>query len=154
MLIAKRSLQKQLTGVSEWATAEIVRGLDTPHLRQLAGTTGTENPFELEELFDRTITELGIDKPSRKQAILVYAQELARDYLDGKTSKEFLLKELCQFCIATDYMRELYPFYELCWTFDDLKEQVFSFYRNDATRENFEEILGTEIEKLLSSPEK
>ena len=151
MLIAKRGLQKLLgSEASEWATDQLVQGRDTPHLRQLAGTTGSENSFELQDLFDRALHELGLSVPSREQAILLYAQELARDYLEGKATREHLLHELCQLCISTGYMRDIYPFYWLRWTHDDLKERVFSTYRKDATRENFEELLRAEIATLLT----
>jgi hypothetical protein len=80
---------------------------------------------------------------------LVYSQELARDYLESRITSECLLQELCQLCISTDYMKALYPFYLLRWTHDDLKTQVFSFYRQDATRENFDVLLRAEVEKLV-----
>ena len=150
-LIAKRSLQKDIgSAAPDWATDQLVQGRDTPHLRQLAGATGSENAFELEELVDRSLHELGLSIPSRERAVLVYSQELARDYLDSRITSEYLLQELCQLCISTDYMKPLYQFYLLRWTHDDLKTQVFSFYLRDATRENFDMLLRAEVEKLVS----
>lgn len=53
----------------EWATQQVAQGRDPPHLRQLASTTGAENTFEVEELFDRTARELGLAIPSPDEAI-------------------------------------------------------------------------------------
>src|SRR5262249_31743710 len=97
MIVARRALGRPfLKDAAEWALGQLVSGRDTRHLRQLAGATGSENAFELEELFDRTIRELGVAAPSKKAAVMLYAQELAREYLLGQVSREALLEELCQ----------------------------------------------------------
>ena len=119
-------------------------------MRQLAGATGTENAFELEELLDRALHELGLDIPSPERAVLLYSQELARDHLDGRIASDELLQELCQLCIDTGYMKPLWPFYLLYWARDDLETEVFSFHRRDATRESFDALLEAEVEKLVN----
>ena len=83
-LLIRRGLQKRLgREVADWATDQLVRGVDTPHLRQLAGVSGAEGQGELEDLFDRTSRELGLETPSPEEAVALYAQGLARDYLAG-----------------------------------------------------------------------
>ena len=152
MLIARRGMHRALgADAAEWATQQLAQVCDTPHLRQLAGTTGAENTFELEDLFDRTTRELGLSIPSPDHAIVDYARELTRDYLDQRVGREQLLHELCDLCIQTDYKKELYPFYLLRWTHDDLEEKKFSFYLRDATRDNFDSLLRAEIDNLLAS---
>ena len=150
-LLVRRSLQKRLgREVADWATEQLVNGVDTPHLRQLAGVAGTEDQGELGELFDRTSRELGLEAPSPKEAIGLYAQGLARDYLAGTVTRDALLRALCQLCIDTDYRRDLYPFYLLRFAQEDLQEGSFSFYRRDVTRENFDAILRQDIDTLLT----
>ena len=152
MLLAMRSLQRSLgTLAAEWATTQLSEGKDTPHLRQLAGVSGTENPFELEELFDRAVRELGIAVPERNEALALYARELAQQYLDGTITRDYLLRFLSDLCVETDYSRELYPFYLLRWTLEDLEDQGSSFYIAHATRDNFDGLLHTEIDRLLAS---
>ena len=93
MIVAKRSLHNRLgSDAAEWATDQLSKGFDSPHLRQLAGFTGRENPFELENTLDRTLAELGISTLSRKAAVVLYAQELAREFDFGVTSRELLLR--------------------------------------------------------------
>jgi hypothetical protein len=150
-LLIRRSLQKRLgREIADWATEQLVRGLDTPHLRQLAGVSGTEGQGELEDLFDCTSRELGLEMPSPETAIGLYAPGLARDYLSGTIAQEKFLNELCQLCIDTDYRRDLYPFYLLRFAHEDLQEGSFSPHRHDVTRENFDAILRQEIDTLLA----
>lgn len=134
----------------EWAIEQLVAGRDSRYLRQLAGTTDADHYAEVEDLFDRTLRELGIDALDPNSAVTLYAQEFTREYLTGRVSRESLLRELCKLCIATGYDRRIYPFYLLRWTLEDLNEQEFSFYRQDVTRENFDEVLQFEIKALLS----
>ena len=151
-LLIRRSLQKRLgRELADWATEQLVQGLDTPHLRQLAGVSGTEGQGELEDLFDRTTRELSLTIPPPDAAIGLYARALVRDYLAGGVDREALLLELCQLCIDTDYRRDLYPFYILRFAHWDLQEGTFAYHRHDVTRENFDEKLREEIDKLLAS---
>ena len=150
-LLIRRSLQKRLgREIADWATEQLVQGCDSPHLRQLAGVSGTEDQAELEELFDRTSRELGLVTPSPDAAISLYAQGLARDYLANTVTQEKLLDELFQLCIDTDYRRDLYPFYLLRFAREDLQDSKVSFYRLDVTRENFDEVLRREVDTFLS----
>ena len=150
MIVAKRSLQAHLgSDAADWATDQLSKGLDSPYLRQLAGFTGQENPFELEDAIDRTLGELGINTLSPGAAVELYAWELAREFKAGASSRELFLRELCHLYINTDYPRALMPFYHLRWTLDDIKEQGWSFYCHEATSENFDELLKQEIAILL-----
>jgi ribosomal protein S18 acetylase RimI-like enzyme len=151
-LVIKRSLRKWLGwDVADWATEQLVHGFDTPHLRQLAGVSGSEGQSELEELFDRASRELGLRAPSPETAIGLYAQSLARDYVAGAVTQQKFLDELCQLCIDTDYRRDLYPFYLLRFAREDLQDSETSFHRLDVTRENFDTILRQEVDTLLGA---
>jgi hypothetical protein len=150
-LLAMRSLQRSIGAMAgEWATLQLMEGKDTPHLRQLAGATGAENRFELEELFDRTLHELGIVVPLRDEAIASWARELARDYLSGSITRRYFLHTVSDLCVEGDYSRQIFPFYLLRFTLEDLEYDGFSFHRADATKENFEDLLRSEIERLLA----
>ncbi|HEY2711218.1 MAG TPA: hypothetical protein VGI60_01790 [Chthoniobacterales bacterium] len=150
-VLAMRSLQRSLgPKAGEWATGQLMEGKDTPHLRQLAGATGAENRFELEELFDRTLHELGIVMPSRDEAIASWARELARDYLGAHITRRDFLHMVSDLCVESDYSRQIFPFYLLRFTLENLDYDGFSFHRADATKENFDALLGAEIERLLA----
>jgi hypothetical protein len=153
MLLARLGLGKSLgADARDWAIEQLVAGRDSRNLRQLAGTTDADDSGTVADLFARALPELGVDVPEPKVARVLYAQEVAREYLAGSLPRETLLRELCSLCIATDYTRELYPFYLLRWTLDDLTNQGFSFYRQDVTTENFNDVLHNEVNALLSMP--
>ena len=152
MIIAKRGMRWSLAAdAGEWATEQLAQGRDTPHLRQLAGTTGVENGFELDELFDRVAREMGLVVPSPEEAVAAYARERVRDFVDQRVTRQQLLHELCHLCISTDYKTAIYPFYLLRWAQDDLEEKGFSPHRWDVTHENFDALLKAEIDILLAS---
>ena len=155
MLLARLGLGKRLDAdAREWAIEQLIDGRDSRNLRMLAGTTDADDSGVITDLFGRALRELGIDLPDPNTAPLLYAQELAREYLAGGLPRGFLLRELCALCIAKNYTRPLYPFYLLRWTLDDLIDQGFSFHRRDVTMENFNDVLNVEINALLSTSPK
>ena len=152
MIMAKRALSARLgADAAKWACAMLESGSDTPHLRMVAGTTGHENTFELDELVDRALKELNFSVPSKNTGLVLYAQELAQDYLNSGISRDELLQTICQLCIDTDYFKPLYPFYILRWAWDDLQDEDFSPHRQDVNRANFEDTLRSEIKALLET---
>jgi hypothetical protein len=151
-LLVRRSLGIRLgSDAADWATEQLVRGVDTPHLRQLAGETGNEDRSEMEELFDHTARELGITPPPRDEAIHLHARFLMQDYLAGRIDREALLVPLSDLCIDTDYRRDLYPFYLLRFALWDLQVDGYTFHREGVTRENFDEKLREEIDTFLAN---
>jgi hypothetical protein len=155
MIIARRALGKPLAADAvEWASEQLMAGHDTPHLRQLAGATGAENVFELEELFDRTARELGVVVPPAEGAVVLYAQERAREYLHGEVTRGLLLEDLCQLFTDHPNLSLLRPFFLLRWTHFDFKHSDNSHYYDGATKENFEQLLRSEIAALLAASHK
>lgn len=153
MLLAKRGLNEQLGNeAAEWAVTQLELGFDGKYLRQLAGVLGDENPFELAELFDRCVRELGLRSPKAESTVLVYAQEMCEVFAQGVIGRDYLVYRLYCLCIADHMRRELLPFYLLHFTLEDLKERGFSFYRREATPENFDRLLQEEIDKLMALP--
>ena len=150
MMVAKRSLHKTLESVADWATDILVQGRDTFHIRRIAGFTGQENPFEVEETFDRALQELGIALPDDEEAAILYAQELAREFLDGIISRRLFLKKMSQHCVSSDYPWELCPLNNLRWSFEDIEQGYESHEYNGATAENFDEIFDLEVRRLLN----
>jgi uncharacterized protein (DUF2267 family) len=72
MILAKRSLNERLgIEAADWAIAQLELGFDGKYLRQLAGTSGDENPFELDELFDRCAREQNLQRPRRESLVIL-----------------------------------------------------------------------------------
>jgi hypothetical protein len=59
----------------EWAAAMLTAGHDTPHLRRLAGLLSPVNAFEVAELRDRALDELGFAPTAPDVALRQFAAE-------------------------------------------------------------------------------
>lgn len=68
----------------EVATDLLVRGVDSPALRELAGAS-PDDFWAVKALFEQTLRELGIDEPADEQAALwSLAREAAREIVQGE----------------------------------------------------------------------
>jgi hypothetical protein len=78
-LFARRALESRTPDdLVEWAVSELVDGLDTPHLRILAGLTKPLYWSEVEEIFARALEELGLSEPSSVESLWRYALFIAQ----------------------------------------------------------------------------
>lgn len=59
-------------------------GLETESILILAGLCKNDNPFEIQEYFDKALEELNIRLPEKKQAALIYAIGLIEEIEKGK----------------------------------------------------------------------
>ena len=59
-------------------------GLSTDSLIILAGMSENDNPFEIQEYFDKTLIELNIELPKRRQAAISYAIGLIEEIESGE----------------------------------------------------------------------
>ena len=59
-------------------------GLDSESLVILAGLSTNDNPFEIQEYFDKSIEELNIELPEKRQAAIIYAIGLIEEIVKGK----------------------------------------------------------------------
>ena len=68
-------------------------GLDSESLVILAGLSTNDNPFEIQEYFDKSIEELEIEIPEKRQAALIYAVGLIEEIVNGKLQ---IIKGICE----------------------------------------------------------
>jgi hypothetical protein len=66
----------------DWATDQIVAGQDSPRLRILAGLSGNDRE-ETEAYFVKALAELGIPLPDRRECLVQYCGDVAREILAG-----------------------------------------------------------------------
>jgi ribonuclease D len=83
-MAALHTLGKLLTeDLPEAGTQALVEGKDSPSLRQLAGSTST-NAFELEELLQRSLEELGLPPATKQEALRAMARYRAEQIVRGE----------------------------------------------------------------------
>ena len=134
----------------DWAVAQLEAGRDSPHLPVLAGEIAPFNYFEMSQLLDTVLRELGLELPrDDDSALRSYARERVLAAVAGSVSVSTVLSELAQLCIEFDYPRPLYDFYLLHWAKSDLQEQEVQWYWPDADRENIDSIISSHFETWL-----
>lgn len=98
----------------DWAVDLLVRGYDTPALRQLAGESEPFDSYEIEKLLKRAFRDLNVIIPEEQKAaqvLLVSAR--IRQLLAGEASSKETMSELLQLYYAFDEPKELFDFYLL-----------------------------------------
>jgi hypothetical protein len=97
----------------DWAVTMLIEGRDAPHLRMLAGQERPYNHFELANLRDRALDELGEGRGFRDQAVRLYARERLQAAIAGHADLPTEVAVVAQLCIENDYARDLFDFYLL-----------------------------------------
>ena len=113
----------------------------TLYVARLAGMLPPFNHFEIADLRDRALAELGIVNISQDEAVHNYAVELLSAALDGDMDLIEAVAVIAQLCIGNDYQRDLYDFYLLNNAHEDLKHDDVQWYWADATRQNIVSII-------------
>ena len=109
----------------------LTEGLESESLIILAGLSETDNSFEIEHYFKKTISELSIELPDKYSASIELAQFYADLIIDRKLDPILGVKEMiwkcfynCDFGEDKKYTMDNIGFeavYGLYWTYDDLK---------------------------------
>lgn len=124
-----------------WATSLLEDGYDSPSLRVLAGFVPGENSnFEVGSYLLKSLDELNIPILEEADAIKAYAYEILTGLVNHEITKEKALRLLADICIEKESM-ELYDFYLLHFSLDDLKASPFAYHWKWATRENIDQII-------------
>jgi hypothetical protein len=76
------------------AVRGLEEGLDTPSLRILAGMKASDYPSEIQHYFQRSIEELNIVLPDKRQAALEYALSIVQETLEGSKDVISGMKEI------------------------------------------------------------
>ena len=126
-------------------------GLDTKHLRTLAGWVPPFNQFEIAALRDRALEELGYssddDDPARQ-----FSVELLRDGLSGRLEMHDALRRIRDLSVALDYRRDLFDFYLLSHAWDDIIVMDAQGYWPSASRDNIADIARIQAIAFVHSP--
>ncbi len=139
----------------DWATGMLARGYDGRRLAVLAGMSGPLNHFELADLRDAALAELGVPPAVREHGLQAYACELLRRVRDAAPGWEAALAELRRLCIDHGYCDDLYDFYLLDFAHTDLAQDGVQRYWDLADGEDLDEVIrrkaGAYIEAAAAS---
>ncbi len=135
----------------DWAGEMLVLGEDSRSLRILASLENQAPTYEAEGYFFRSLTELGIERPSREQAILGYAVELARSIIEEQINSELGVRMLYRVCVAAEYPREMIIWYELDDALDSLAYGHYPYTYPSLASENIDSVVKHEAENFIAA---
>jgi hypothetical protein len=107
----------------KWSYCLIENNVSSPSLHIIASFSFSENVFEVEAYFHRTLKELKIQEPSFETSARSYIILLAREILQANESEMFDLAKRI-FCIVgteLSYPNDLLEWYEISEMVDRLK---------------------------------
>jgi hypothetical protein len=116
----------------------------------LAGMAPSDDPRELDLVFERALKDLGIRSVAGDAAIKLYVAEMLAAYLRGEATTRDLLEYLQGVCVARDHARYLHDFYLLHFALIDLERYGDQHYWPSATRKNVHEIVRTTAQSWLA----
>jgi hypothetical protein len=115
----------------------------------LAGMSPPFNHFEMADLRNRALQEIGLSSISRADGLRIYAAEIAYDALCGRAEALTTLRELNRISIEVDYPSELSDLYLLYYAWDDLLTYNEQWYWPGATRDNIAEIAHEALRRFV-----
>lgn len=133
----------------DWAGAMLVAGHDTPHLRQLAGLLLPVNAFEVAELRDRALEELGYAPLAVDDAMRQFAAEYLTEVLRGTPDLEAVLlffKDLFVYVGLSGCLKDLYLLHHAR---ERLQAEDVQFYWPGATRANIDDVIKQRMMKFI-----
>lgn len=140
-ILARRALEKACGGECvEWAITMLEQGYDSRSLRILASSDPPFNHFELAELRERALEDVGAPIES-EHALTTFAADILRAGLAGERRLWEAVVHVKDLCIDADYARELYPFYLLAFAAEDLEHEPVQWYWEGASRSNIDQII-------------
>lgn len=151
-ILADKALQQPCgQACVDWAISMLEQGRDGGYLSMLASMAPPFNHFEVAELRDRSLQELGVAEVSDAEAITRYATETLRLAASGAIELEPALAIVKDLCVATDYSDDLHDFYLLYFAYTDLQESEVQWYWEGATRSNIESIVRERAQAYLAA---
>ena len=124
-----------------WAMEMMEVGFENENLFILAGISKPYNQFELQDLTTKILTELNLEFTNQNLVIKNYVYYLISNSIYKTETYLETLLELKNICIELNLEHNYMNFYLLYFAKDDLVEQEYQHYWNDANRENIDEII-------------
>jgi hypothetical protein len=124
-------------------------GLDTPSLLILAGLSKNENLHEIDQYFKKTLGELKLELPGKRQAAFEYALGIVDEVIEGKKNiidgtREIIWKALSSYDFNSADKEYVYDsisiskVYGLYYEYDDLTNGLVKQLPSDKTDEQLQ----------------
>ena len=98
----------------DWAVACLESDLDTKNVRILSSLGKSTSPSEVEDYFNRSLHDLGLTMPDRRQCLVEYARGVAQQIVSGDVSPLDGCGQIYRVVRALDFPHEM-----IAWLFLD-----------------------------------
>ncbi len=129
----------------DWALEMVMAGFESEHLIILAGLTLDTNRFEFDDIVNRALKELSLDKATKDEIVYAYVYYLVSEAIEGNISKRKVLRELRDLCQNRDYDEELFKFYLLYYALDELENLGVQSYWNNGDNNDIDIEIDNEL---------
>ena len=134
----------KLSSMPDAAVQALIEGFDSPSLRVLAGESGNNsNLFEIKELLQRTISELGLSLPSENEAAHILIRHWAERIVNGS----ILPQEGARHILLDIYHRTEHPSEKIVGDSLGLATLLGLVYEYDSLQDGFIEYEGRPLSK-------
>ena len=133
----------------DWAIEMIEAGFESENLYMLAGHSKPYNSFELGELTNCVLKDLGLDYSNHDSTTKNYVYYLIKESIDRPATYLKTLSELCNICRELNYDERYMNFYFLYYAKDELKLFNVQFYWDGADRNNIDKIIAEQFNNWI-----
>lgn len=139
-------------GWIDWAVDQLAKGSTSDALCSLAAQTPPFNTFEIPELVDEALRDLGAPSiPTEAKAATILAEHNIRRALAGEQSFETTLAGLERLCIELNYLRDLFIFYQLQGAADLWWGETARSWSPDGKIRDFRSVVAAEFRAWLAA---
>ena len=109
------------------------------------------NHFEIADLRDKALQEMGVQEISTTEAVTIYASDILNSALNRQSKIIDAVAQVSQLCIAHDYQKNIFDFYLLDNAYDELQGQGVQWYWDGATAENITSLMLQSAARFVQS---
>lgn len=153
-ILARRKLEHSCgQECVDWAIGMLERGFESRSLLMLAAMTPPLHHFEIRDLRDRALEEMGLPERHLEDPVTAYVVAMVSAALSDVSALREVFATVAAIAIETGHPEELMPFYLLYFAAEAIERQSMQWYWPDANRTNIGRIMLEEAERFLAKHE-
>ena len=153
-ILARRKLDRSCgQECVDWAIGMLERGFESRSLLMLAGVTPPLNHFEIRDLRDRALEEMGLPEHHIEDPVTAHVVAMVSAALSDVSALREVFATVARLATETGYPNDLMPFYLLHFADEDLRYQDMQWYWPEANRTNIGRIMREEAEHFVAKYE-
>jgi hypothetical protein len=134
----------------DWSIEMIQAGYEADSLYELAGIRRPYNQFELQDLTNKVLKDLGLDYSDKERTIKNYTYFIIKTHLENTAKYYEVLRELKDIYDDLNMDTEYQDFALLYWAKGDLLETETQWYWEGADRTNIDNIIREQFELWIT----